>query len=97
MMGTAKRPACWIRATAALTLSLGVLTIGAGTATASPSAPTASAAPTTSAAAATSAVPHAQLPGQAVQALCGQWLSITERLPDAAAPVQVCKLVNGWD
>ncbi|MFC9620942.1 hypothetical protein ACFTXM_13360 [Streptomyces sp. NPDC056930] len=36
-------------------------------------------------------------PAHAVQTLCTRLEAVVDRLPSPAAPVQVCKLVNGWD
>ncbi|MFB6942798.1 hypothetical protein [Streptomyces sp. NPDC056305] len=36
-------------------------------------------------------------PVQADQTVCTRLETVLDRLPLPAAPVQVCKLVNGWD
>ncbi|MFI8436695.1 hypothetical protein ACIGJO_23675 [Streptomyces sp. NPDC079020] len=38
-----------------------------------------------------------RLPEHAVQVICTQLDELIGRLPVSSGPVQVCKLVNGWD
>ncbi len=88
------KSARWIRAGAALALSLAVLSAGAGTAVAAPSAGERARHVRTTA---------WDLPGGAAHAVYGHWTAAQEawrtatELPPTSAPVRVCKLVNGWD
>ncbi|MGW2180176.1 hypothetical protein ACWCXX_19110 [Streptomyces sp. NPDC001732] len=53
---------------------------------------------TGAAAAADSTLPAPQHPtAHDVRAFCERVEAVTDRLPLPAAPVEVCKLVNGWD
>ncbi|MEU1279129.1 hypothetical protein [Streptomyces sp. NPDC005805] len=97
-----KQSARWVRATAALTLSLAALSLSAGTASADPAA-----APRT--ATATTAfshlpqlpqlphVPPHGVPQQITDELCARWEAVAAHLPAPAGDLPVCKLVNGWD
>ncbi|MCH0538184.1 hypothetical protein I3F58_01130 [Streptomyces sp. MUM 203J] len=93
MTGTA-RTSGWVRFGAALVLSVAALSAGAGSAAAASAAPPERAVHGEAAAA-------WELPGQAVRALCGHWEETWEvhapKGPATAAPVRVCKMVNGWD
>ncbi|MEE1738955.1 hypothetical protein [Streptomyces sp. BE147] len=52
---------------------------------------------TGSASAAPAAGSPERLPGHAVHTICTQLDELLGRLPVSSGPVQVCKLVNGWD
>ncbi|MEU4266659.1 hypothetical protein [Streptomyces sp. NPDC026092] len=86
-----KKPGTWARTAAALALTLGALTLSAGTAAADPVGPPPPAAPHVPA----TGFPHT--PDEAVAALCAEWEAFAASLPFAVAPPPVCKLVNGWD
>ncbi|MFJ5722167.1 hypothetical protein [Streptomyces sp. NPDC093149] len=79
-----RRPAGAVRTAAVTGLALVSLALSAGAA---------------SAAGAASFGPPAGHPGpvQVDQTVCTHLEPALDRLPPPAAPVQVCKLVNGWD
>lgn len=79
-----RRPAGAVRAAAVTGLALVPLALFAGVASASE---TVSSGPP--------ATQHG--PVQADQTVCTRLETVLDRLPLPAAPVQVCKLVNGWD
>ncbi|WP_327367863.1 hypothetical protein [Streptomyces sp. NBC_01217] len=74
-----------VRTAAVTGLAVVMLALSAGAATASgPATPG-------------SASQHGGGPEHAAQTICTRLEAVVDRLPDVAAPVEVCKLVNGWD
>ncbi|MFI9627126.1 hypothetical protein [Streptomyces sp. NPDC052042] len=84
-----RKPAALVRTVAATGLVLAAFTFGAGTASAAtvPVERTAS----------SQAETVGGLPAYVVQRVCTEAEAIVAQLPLTSAPVQVCKLVNGWD
>ncbi|MEU9760661.1 hypothetical protein [Streptomyces sp. NPDC047985] len=89
-----RKPAALAHTAAVTGLALAGLAVSAGTA----SAGTVPAERTAASQAVSPQAGAAQnLPEHAVQRVCTELEAIVGRLPLHAAPVQVCKLVNGWD